>query len=590
MIRTLLALLPAGSGHKVIRHLALTVLSVVLRAVTAILLVPLIGALFGPSPVDAWRWVGALAAVIIAGWIVDFSVARLGFDLGFGVLDRGQHSVANQVTRSRLTWFTAENTATVRQAISATGPDLVGLIVYLATPLLSAVLLPAAIAIALLPIAWPVGLAALAGVPILLGAYLLSGRLSRGADRATADANSQLTERIVEFARTQHALRASRRVTPERSHVGAALSAQHSAMMRMLLLQVPGQLLFGLASQLALLLLAGTTVLLAVNGQLSVPEAIALILVIVRYLEPFTSLAELAGGVESTTGVLRNIRTVLTAPVDPSGGTPLTQEEPPAVALRDVTFRYAPDDPPVLHNFDLELAPGLTTAIVGPSGSGKSTVLALIAGLHQPDAGTVLFDGVDAAELDPDSRRRLCSVVFQHPYLFDGTIRENIQVGDPSAPDLHLRRAATLANVDEIVEQTPGGWDAQVGEAGTSLSGGQRQRVSIARALLKNASVLLVDEATSALDTENESAITAALGHGAAAHTRVIVAHRLASIRAADRVVFVEDGRIVEDGGVDDLLASGGRFAEFWRQQAAATGWRLTASQRAPATAVRPEP
>ncbi|MFT4216558.1 MAG: ABC transporter ATP-binding protein [Micropruina sp.] len=578
MIRTLLAVLPAGSRGRVVKHLVLTVLSVALRAAGAVLLVPLLAALFGVEPGQAWPWVAALVLVTLAGWAVDWLVAGLSFDLGFGLLDTGQHAVADRVAQVRLGWFTGENTATTRQAIASTGPDLVGLLIYMVTPLISAVLLPLAIAIAVTPIAWQLGVAALAGVPVLLGAYAASGRLGRSADRAAADANCALTERIVEFARTQHALRAARRVDPERSHVGAALAAQHGATLRLLLMQIPGQLVFSLASQLALIVLAGSTVALASAGVVTTPEAIGLIVVIVRYLEPFTILAELSGGVETSVIALRRIGEVLNAPTVPVGNGRDGPVAPPRVALRGVGFRYAADAPAVLDGLDLELEPGSTTAIVGPSGSGKSTVLALLAGLHHPSEGSILFDGVDAASLDAETRRALVSMVFQQPYLFDSSIRENTLVGDPAASEEALTRAGRLARVDAIVARSSDGWDARVGEAGGTLSGGERQRVSIARALLKPAPVLLVDEATSALDTENEAAISGALTGDPTPRTRVIVAHRLASIRNADRVLFLEDGSIVEDGSIADLLAAQGRFAEFWRQQQAAGGWRIGAS------------
>ncbi|WNI26710.1 ABC transporter ATP-binding protein [Streptomyces sp. ITFR-16] len=583
MIRTLLALLPPGSRRAITVHLALTAAGVVLRAVGAVLLIPMVAALFGDEPATAWPWLGALACVTATGWAVDAAAARRGFALGFGLLDTGQRTVADRLTDIRPTWFTAGNLATGRQAVAATGPDLVGLVIYLVTPLLSGVLLPVAIALALLPVSWQLGLAALAGVPVLLGAFWASGRLGRDADRAASEANSALTERIMEFARTQQALRAARRVEPARSHAGAALASQHGASTRLLLLQVPGQVVFGLASQLALLLLAGTAVALTVNGTLTAPEAIALTVVVVRYLEPFTTVAELSPGVESSLGTLRRIRAVLDAPTRAAGTLRADTASAPRIELREVTFGYAdgdgdegPGSAPVLDGFDLVLEPGTTTAIVGPSGSGKSTVLALVAGLHQPASGSVLIDGTDSAALDAPSRRALVSVVFQDPYLFDGTVRDNILAGHPGADDDAVDRAARLARVDTLVQRLPDGWAGRVGEAGTTLSGGERQRVSIARALLKPAPVLLIDEATSALDNENEAAVTAALTNDPIPRTRVIVAHRLSSIRTADRVVFLEDGRILEDGPVDELLAAGGRFAAFWQQQDKAGGWRLS--------------
>ncbi|CAJ1582683.1 ABC transporter ATP-binding protein [[Mycobacterium] wendilense] len=573
MIRTLLALIPADQRGRINVYAALTVTSVLLRAAATVLLVPLVAALFGDTPAQAWPWLGWLTAVTVACWIVDTSTARRGFDLGFKLLDHTQHDVADRLPNVRLDWLDADNTATARQAIASTGPELVGLVVNLLTPLLGAILLPAAIAIALVAISPPLGLAALAGVAVLLGAMWAAGRLSRRADAVADESNSALTERIIEFARTQQALRAARRVAPARSQVGAALEAQHGATLRLLTMQIPGQLLFSLASQVALILLAGMTTLLTVRGQLGVPEAIALIVVIARYLEPFSALSELAPAIETTRATLGRIQAVLDAPTLSAGSAALASARAPRIEFDGVTFGYG--DQPLLRDASFTLEPDATTAIVGPSGSGKSTILGLIAGLHEPQGGRVLFDGVDLATLTPAERRAAVSVVFQHPYLFDGTVRDNILVGDPQATDDAVADAMRLARVDELTARLPDGDQTVVGEAGAALSGGERQRVSIARALVKPAPVLLVDEATSALDTENEAAVVDALIADRRSRTRVIVAHRLASIRHADRVLFVEAGRIVEDGSIEALLAADGRFAEFWTQQQAAAEWQI---------------
>jgi ATP-binding cassette subfamily B protein IrtB len=574
MIRTWLGLVPRDRRGKVAAYTVLALISVIVRALAIVLLVPLVTALFSDTPERALAWLGWLTATTVTGWLVDTATARIGFNLGFAVLDHTQHDVADRLPDVRLDWFDADHIATARQAIAATGPELVGLVVNLLTPLVTAVLLPAAIAVALLPVSWQLGVAAMGGVPLLLGALWASVRLTRRADAAAGRANTALTERIIEFARIQQALRAARRVEPARSLVGDALAAQHGATMRLLGMQIPGQLLFSIASQLALILLSGATTVLTVKGTLSVPAAIALIVVIARYLEPFTTLSELAPALESTRATLERIRTVLTAPLIDAGTQTLRGQSSAArIEFDDVTFSY--HGAPVIDRVNFCLQPGTTTAIVGPSGSGKSTILALIAGLHQPTRGRVLVDGLDAVTLDAETRRAASSVVFQHPYLFHGTIRENVLVGNPDANDEEFSRAVALARVDELTNRLPEGVETVVGEAGSALSGGERQRVSIARALLKPAPILLVDEATSALDTENEAAVVDSLTADPASRTRVIVAHRLASIRHADRVLFLEDGRIVEDGSVDELLAAGGRFSEFWRQQQEATEWRI---------------
>ena len=577
MIRTWLGLVPADRRGRVIAYTVLALASVAVRAVATVLLVPLVGALFGDTPEHALVWLGWLTAATAIGWVIDTATARIGFDLGFAVLDHSQHHVADRLPRVRLEWFTAERTATARQAIAATGPELVGLVVNLLTPLTSAILLPAAIGLALLPICWQLGVAALGGVPLLLGALWASARLTRRADAAADEASSALTERIIEFARTQQALRAARRVEPARSLVGDALAAQHGATMRLLSMQVPGQLLFSLASQLSLILLAGATAVMTVNKTVTVPEAIAFIVVIVRYLEPFTTISELAPALESTRATLDRIRAVLTAPLMDAGTATLPAATAPRIEFDDVVFRYDGATAPVLDGVSFSLEPGSTTAIVGPSGSGKSTILGLIAGLHEPGRGRVLIDGVDAATLDADARRAASTVVFQHPYLFHGSVRDNVFAGDPGAGEERFARAVALARVDELIARLPDGAGTVVGEAGSALSGGERQRVSIARALLKPAPILLVDEATSALDTENEAAVVDALTLDPRSRTQVIVAHRLASIGHADRVLFLDEGRVIEDGTVGELLAAGGRFDEFWRQQHEAAEWRILA-------------
>lgn len=574
MIRTLHRLVPADRRGTVTGYGVLTVFSVLLRAVGTVLLVPLLAVLFGDHPGEAWPWLGWLSAVTLVGWFVDTATARRGFDLGFAILDSTQHDMADRLPTVALRWFDQDNTATARQAIAATGPELAGTVVNLLTPLVGATLLPGAIAVALLAVSVPLGLAALAGVAGLFGALWLSGRLGRKADAVAGQTNTAFTERIIEFARTQQALRSARRVEPARSVVGGALEAQHGATLRLLTMQIPGQMLFGLASQIALITFAGMTAWLTVRGDLAVPEAVALIVVLARFLEPFTVVSELAPAIESTRATLGRIQAVLDAPVQ-DAGTASGGPTAPAIEFADVRFGYG--DEPILDGLSFALQPGTTTAIVGPSGSGKSTILALIAGLHQPVSGRVMLDGVDLAALDPDARRAAVSVVFQHPYLFDGSLRDNVLVGDPAADPGAVAEAMRLARVDELIGRLPDGDATTVGEGGAALSGGERQRVSIARALLKPAPVLLVDEATSALDTENEAAVVDALTADPRPRTRVIVAHRLASIRHADRVLFVEAGRIVEDGSVDELLTAGGRFEQFWRQQRAATDWRIAA-------------
>lgn len=580
MLSSLIRLIPPTHRGPLYAYCVLSVVSVAIRAASCLLLVPLLGALFGTAPADALPWLGVLTAVTVGGWMVDTALARLGYSIGFALLNDSQHQVADRLTHIPLGWFSAERTALARQAISSGGPELVGFIANLLTPLIGAALLPAALTAGLFFISWKLGVAAAITLPLLLGALLAGIRIVRSADEADTRAHSALTERILEFARTQAALRASRRVAPARSQTGQAVAAARGTTMRLLLFQIPGQLIFSVVSQIALILLVGTITMLAVRGEIGAPQAVALMVVVVRFLEPFTVLADLAGAVENSRAVFERLNTIITAEAadQPAPATASAQTPAPRIQFRDVAFRYRDAGEHVLRGINFTLEPGTTTAIIGPSGSGKSTILSLIAGLQEPESGQILIDGTDIAALDPATRRAQVSMIFQHPYLFDGPIRDNILVGHPSANEQQTQQAIALARVDEIIQRLPHADQTRVGEAGTALSGGERQRVSIARALLKPAPILLIDEATSALDTENETAVTEAIGSDPRARTKVMIAHRLSAIRNADHVLFIDDGKIVEEGSIAELTEFGGRFAEFWRQQESTSGWRIAAA------------
>jgi subfamily B ATP-binding cassette protein HlyB/CyaB len=206
--------------------------------------------------------------------------------------------------------------------------------------------------------------------------------------------------------------------------------------------------------------------------------------------------------------------------------------------------------------------------IVGSSGSGKSTLAKLVQRLYIPEGGRVLVDGIDLAAVDPAWLRRQVGVVLQENVLFNRSVRDNIALADPAMPMDQVVAAAKLAGAHEFILELPEGYDTQVGERGTGLSGGQRQRVAIARALTTNPRILIFDEATSALDYESERIIQQNMREITAGRTVLIIAHRLSTVRMADRIITIERGRIVEDGSHDQLVRTGGRYATLYRMQA----------------------
>jgi ATP-binding cassette subfamily B protein len=301
---------------------------------------------------------------------------------------------------------------------------------------------------------------------------------------------------------------------------------------------------------------------LALGGHIGAAEVLALLVLAARCADPLLSLSDIGGRLRAARSELARLDTVLRTEPLPEPREPI-RPEGHDLESDSVTFRHG--DRTVMEDLSLSVPEGERLAVVGPSGAGKSTLLQLLARFHDVDAGAVRVGGVDVRAVGAEVLMAQFGVVFQDVYLFDGTIEENVRLGRPGAGAAEVRAAAAAARLDEVIERLPGGWAANVGEGGALLSGGERQRVSIARALLKDAPIVLLDEVTSALDPVNEAAVHEGIERLMAGRTVVMVAHRLRTVRRADRIAFLDGGRIVEEGGHDELLRAGGRYAGFWR-------------------------
>ena len=280
--------------------------------------------------------------------------------------------------------------------------------------------------------------------------------------------------------------------------------------------------------------------------------------------EVWGELSQAAGAAERLTEILAE-RPAILPPARPK---PLPARSGGAIDFDDVSFSYpARPDRAAVHGLSFSVRPGETVAIVGPSGAGKSTVFSLILRFYDPESGAIRIDGVDLREADPAAVRARMAVVPQDVTIFSASARDNIGFGRPGATAAEIEAAAKAALADEFILRLEKGYDSPVGERGVTLSGGQRQRMAIARALLRDAPILLLDEATSALDAASETLVQEALEHLMAGRTTLVIAHRLATVLKADRILVMEDGRIVEEGTHKSLVARGGVYAGLARLQ-----------------------
>jgi ATP-binding cassette, subfamily B, bacterial HlyB/CyaB len=309
---------------------------------------------------------------------------------------------------------------------------------------------------------------------------------------------------------------------------------------------------------------------LVIDGDLTVGELVAFNLLAARVSAPVLRLAQIWQDFHQARLSVERLGDILNTPAEPiynSGRTAL-----PAirgdVTFEHVTFRYRIDGPEVLHDISLTVPAGQLVGIVGPSGSGKSTLAKLLQRLYVPEGGRVIVDGVDLAQVDPAWLRRQIGVVLQDNVLFNRSVRDNIALADPAIPTERVIAAAKLAGAHDFVCELAEGYDTIVGERGASLSGGQRQRIAIARALIAGPRILIFDEATSSLDYESERIIKQNMAQIAHGRTVFVVAHRLSTLRMADRIITIERGRLTEDGTHDDLIKTGGRYATLYRLQA----------------------
>ncbi len=420
---------------------------------------------------------------------------------------------------------------------------------------------------------WRLTLVMLLVVPFVAVGATVYGRMLRAVSREVQDALAESTAVAEESLSGIRTVRAFAREDTEVGRYGEAVEASFRLARRRSRLR---GVFLGLVTFLGYSSIAGVTWYggrLVSAGQMTIGELTSFVLYTFSMALAIGMLTSLWADMSKALGASERVFELMARSPQVESGEVTLKDVSGHLRLCDVEFSY-PSRPEakVLSGFNLELRPGEVVALVGPSGAGKSTVAALLTRFYDLDAGQILLDETSYEELDVDWLRRQVGVVAQEPILFATSIANNISYGKEGASRDEIEAAAQAANVHEFVSALPEGYETLVGERGVRLSGGQKQRVAIARALLKNPRLLILDEATSALDAESEHLVQEALDRLQEGRTTLVIAHRLSTVRGADRVVVLEDGRVVQEGPHDELVAIEGLYRRLVQRQFADSG------------------
>ena len=513
--------------------------------------------------------VGILALMVLTQWAEYANTYHKVYEESA----RKRTDLAEHLRRLPLSFFGRRDLSDLTNAIMKDCSDQERMFMHVMPQLFGTGLSTAIVIVGIFFYDWRLALAAFWVVPAALLVMALTGKHQQRKAQAMEDARLEVADGVQEFLECAQEIRATNRSA---AHLDA-LAAKLDAFERR---QVASELTTGVfvtSAQAFLKLGIGTTVFvgatLLVSGQTDFMTYFAFLLVVTRVYDPVNLILQSIGELLSMRLSIR--RTQELAAEKPMEGSTDFAPRGHDVVFEDVSFSYG-DGEQVLRDVSFTAREGEVTALVGPSGSGKSTVAKLAARFWDADAGSVRVGGVNVADVDPETLLADYAEVFQDVVLFDDTVMGNIRLGRAGATDEEVLAAARAAMCDEFVSRMPQGYDTVIGENGGRLSGGERQRISIARAILKDAPVVLLDEATASLDVENETQVQQALSRLLAGKTVLVIAHRMRTVANADKIVVLKEGRVAEQGAPAELMArEGGLYRRMVELQTEASGWSL---------------
>jgi len=576
MIAELLAVLDDVTVRDYRAQIRRSVLYALLEGLTVGLTLPVLASIMSSDDAATWRWLGVLAVATAATLIAHAWSVQRGTRATFDAMYAVQKREIEHLETLPLDWFSpSRNAETIGLlwpgAISITRNILLNL-----GALARGLLTPAVVLLFALAVSWRAALVMTLAAPVLYLTHRVTTRRLEDAESVDHAANTEATARVVEYAQSQLTLRSADRNNLGMSLLTEALDDLDRSASRGVRSEIAARAAFGTMVNVAVAVVVAVVGVELLNDPTDIATLIALSTLSLRFAEPIVTVAATARMLRTSRATItRTVEFLRTPPLpEPAEPQTLPDDDALSVRLNGVDFTYAGAHRATLTGVDLDVPAGSTVAIVGASGAGKSTLLSLIPRFTDPSDGSVVIGGVDARCAESAELRTRVGVIMPEVVLLDGSIRDNVLIGDPDASESDLNRVAAISGLNEIIARVPGGWDAPVGPQGGSLSGGERQRVHIARVALQDPSVVVLDEATAALDPLSERIAQQWVDTLSGRRTVVVVAHRMHTVMNADRVIVLSDGRVVESGSPSDLADGNGPFASMIASRTDTSSWR----------------
>ncbi len=531
--------------------------------------------------IPAGNWQTALPWLVVMSVLMLVSLAIRWWAQGFdyrGDMVANTHELrtlmGEQLRRMPLQRLQEKRAGEVNATLLGSVDENLSYLLTVAAMMAHALITPVVVALVALYFDWRMGLILLLVFPLLIPLYRWRRPAYGVGTRILADANERTSSDIFEYTQGLPVLRSA-------CCTGEKAERLKASFLHLENIQTIGQqkgakpnLILATVMELAVLLLVFAGTLFVVQGSLDIAILAALIVIVVRFGEPLATFVLYAKVIDLMEAALGKIDALLSIE-------PLPQQEPAQIpdnfeiGFEGVSFSYANTEVPILHDLHIRLPARRLTALVGSSGSGKTTITRLLMRHADPQAGCIKIGDVDIRAITPERLNGLISVVFQDVYLFDDSIMANIRMARPDASDDEVQAAARAAYCHEFITRLPEGYQTRVGDIGGRFSGGERQRISIARAMLKDAPIVILDEPTAALDTESEVAVQTAIDALVRERTVIVIAHRLSTIAAADQILVIDGGTLLESGKHHELLAREGRYARMWQAQQSTKDWHV---------------